>query len=211
MWCLKSEYSSLRFSSIDNFLGGVFFSFVLIPLVLILLPDLALQDTREARPHASAIGTVFEVQVLREANREREREREGERERKERERDKREREEREKEKRESEKKESEKKESEKKERERREKERERERERERKTCVLGLGRYGDALLPWGDLLAIARAWCVTKPKGDLIIGVEWGKVQKQKQKPSFSSFHFFSVFLQTRERADDMASSVIPT
>jgi len=66
---------SLRPSAVGNF-GGVFYSscFVLIPLVLILLllraqldfsGDLVLQDTREARPHASAIGTVLEVQVLR--------------------------------------------------------------------------------------------------------------------------------------------------
>jgi len=47
-----------------------------VPLVLILLlvraqldfsGDLALQDTREARPHASAIGTVFAVQARRTA------------------------------------------------------------------------------------------------------------------------------------------------
>ncbi|XP_063422058.1 uncharacterized protein LOC134706757 [Mytilus trossulus] len=35
----------------------------------------------------------------------------------------------------------------------------------------GLGRYGDGLNPWGDIIAIARAWCVTKPKGSLTIGV----------------------------------------
>lgn len=35
----------------------------------------------------------------------------------------------------------------------------------------GLGRYGDALNPWGDLIAIARAWCVTKDGGSLTIGV----------------------------------------
>jgi len=34
----------------------------------------------------------------------------------------------------------------------------------------GLGRYGDALNPWGDRQAIARAWCMTKPKGRLVIG-----------------------------------------
>ncbi|CAC5385158.1 unnamed protein product [Mytilus coruscus] len=33
----------------------------------------------------------------------------------------------------------------------------------------GLGRYGDALNPWGDIIAIARAWCVTKPGGSLTI------------------------------------------
>jgi hypothetical protein len=35
----------------------------------------------------------------------------------------------------------------------------------------GLGRYGDALNPWGDMQAIARAWCVTKPGGQLMLGV----------------------------------------
>jgi hypothetical protein len=39
----------------------------------------------------------------------------------------------------------------------------------------GLGRYGDSLNPWGDLLAVARAWCVTKEKGRLVIGVPTGK------------------------------------
>jgi hypothetical protein len=35
----------------------------------------------------------------------------------------------------------------------------------------GLGRYGDALNPWGDRQAVARAWCMTKPKGWLALGV----------------------------------------
>lgn len=35
----------------------------------------------------------------------------------------------------------------------------------------GLGRYGDPLNPWGDLLAIARAWCITREGGHLLIGV----------------------------------------
>jgi Caenorhabditis protein of unknown function, DUF268 len=38
----------------------------------------------------------------------------------------------------------------------------------------GLGRYGDALNPWGDLLAVARAWCVTKPGGALALGLPTG-------------------------------------
>lgn len=37
----------------------------------------------------------------------------------------------------------------------------------------GLGRYGDALNPWGDIIAIARAWCVTKPGGSLTLGVPY--------------------------------------
>lgn len=35
----------------------------------------------------------------------------------------------------------------------------------------GLGRYGDALNPWGDVLAVARARCVTRPGGYLGISV----------------------------------------
>eukprot|EP00942_MAST-04A_sp_MAST-4A-sp1_P008700 g8700.t1 len=35
----------------------------------------------------------------------------------------------------------------------------------------GLGRYGDALNPWADVLEIARSWCVTKTGGSLIIAV----------------------------------------
>lgn len=42
----------------------------------------------------------------------------------------------------------------------------------------GLGRYGDELNPWGDLQAIARAWCVTKPRGELLIGVPTDNVDR---------------------------------
>jgi Caenorhabditis protein of unknown function, DUF268 len=35
----------------------------------------------------------------------------------------------------------------------------------------GLGRYGDAVNPWGDILAIARAWCVTKSGGWMYLGL----------------------------------------
>merc|ERR1711997_933070 len=35
----------------------------------------------------------------------------------------------------------------------------------------GLGRYGDNLNPWGDLIAMARAWCVLKPGTKALIGV----------------------------------------
>lgn len=37
----------------------------------------------------------------------------------------------------------------------------------------GLGRYGDALNPWGDLIVIARAWCVTRTNGSLVLGVPY--------------------------------------
>ena len=35
----------------------------------------------------------------------------------------------------------------------------------------GLGRYGDQLNPWGDLIAMARAWCVMRPGGRAIVSV----------------------------------------
>jgi len=38
----------------------------------------------------------------------------------------------------------------------------------------GLGRYGDALNPWGDVLEIARARCVSKPGASLTIAVPFG-------------------------------------
>ena len=38
----------------------------------------------------------------------------------------------------------------------------------------GLGRYGDALNPWGDILEVARAWCVTRDGGALVVGVMYG-------------------------------------
>ena len=39
----------------------------------------------------------------------------------------------------------------------------------------GLGRYGDSLNPWGDSIAMAKAWCLTKPKGMALIGIPVGK------------------------------------
>jgi hypothetical protein len=39
----------------------------------------------------------------------------------------------------------------------------------------GLGRYGDALNPWGDLMAVARISCVIKDDGLLFLGVPSGK------------------------------------
>jgi len=39
----------------------------------------------------------------------------------------------------------------------------------------GLGRYGDPLNPWGDTLALAQAWCVSKPDAQLAVGVPYVK------------------------------------
>ena len=41
----------------------------------------------------------------------------------------------------------------------------------------GLGRYGDQLNPWGDLIAMSKAWCLTKTGGRMLIGVPTGPDQ----------------------------------
>lgn len=38
----------------------------------------------------------------------------------------------------------------------------------------GLGRYGDSLNPWGDLITMARIWCILKDKGQALIGMPLG-------------------------------------
>jgi len=35
----------------------------------------------------------------------------------------------------------------------------------------GLGRYGDALNPYGDVMQVARSWCVTREGGALVLGL----------------------------------------
>jgi len=35
----------------------------------------------------------------------------------------------------------------------------------------GLGRYGDALNPWGDIISLAKAHCITKTNGSLVLAV----------------------------------------
>ena len=39
---------------------------------------------------------------------------------------------------------------------------------------LHYSRYGDALNPWGDLIAMARAWCVIPPGSKALVGVPSG-------------------------------------
>ena len=38
----------------------------------------------------------------------------------------------------------------------------------------GLGRYGDGLNPWGDLIAMAQTWCLTRNGGRALIGIPVG-------------------------------------
>jgi hypothetical protein len=41
----------------------------------------------------------------------------------------------------------------------------------------GLGRYGDALNPWGDLLSVSRGYCVTEDDGFMVLGLPIGRDQ----------------------------------
>ena len=38
----------------------------------------------------------------------------------------------------------------------------------------GLGRYGDALNPYGDLITMAKTWCLTRPGGRALVGLPCG-------------------------------------
>jgi len=42
----------------------------------------------------------------------------------------------------------------------------------------GLGRYGDPLNPWGDIVTIGQAWCVSTPDAHLVLGVPTDVVRK---------------------------------
>lgn len=39
----------------------------------------------------------------------------------------------------------------------------------------GLGRYGDEINPWADIITMARSWCVLKPGGRALVGVPTAK------------------------------------
>jgi len=39
----------------------------------------------------------------------------------------------------------------------------------------GLGRYGDPLMPYGDMKAVAQIWCTMKPGGYLFLAVPFNK------------------------------------
>jgi hypothetical protein len=45
----------------------------------------------------------------------------------------------------------------------------------------GLGRYGDGLNPWGDILALARAWCVSSAHARLVIAVPTSRAARGRE------------------------------
>jgi len=50
----------------------------------------------------------------------------------------------------------------------------------------GLGRYGDAVNPYGDLITTARAWCLASPEARLVLGVPTVGLQHDKPYVSFN-------------------------
>ena len=50
----------------------------------------------------------------------------------------------------------------------------------------GLGRYGDSLNPWGDLITMSQAWCLLKPGARALVGIP-GK---------FQDFHHFTTYFK---------------
>jgi len=53
----------------------------------------------------------------------------------------------------------------------------------------GLGRYGDPLNPWGDIITIAKAWCASTPDARLVLGVPTD-VQKKDGSPGQDTIQF---------------------
>ena len=79
----------------------------------------------------------------------------------------------------------------------------------------GLGRYGDKLNPWGDLITMAKAWCIMKPKARAFIGIPSVKDYLDvSQVPilniNFQITRFLICFCSTIE-TDDMESKLCQT
>ena len=71
----------------------------------------------------------------------------------------------------------------------------------------GLGRYGDQLNPWGDLITMARAWCVLKPGARAIVGVPTAKDTLCYNTHKFYGRvmypHLFANFVQVHSDVED--------
>ena len=56
----------------------------------------------------------------------------------------------------------------------------------------GLGRYGEALNPWGDLITMAKSWCLTKLGGKFLLGKQMNTSHRptSSQMSTFNFKHF---------------------
>jgi hypothetical protein len=55
-------------------------------------------------------------------------------------------------------------------------------------------RYGDMLNPWGDLITMARAWCLVKPDGLALVGVPTGMDQVPGAETRGQCYGFVNIF-----------------
>jgi len=55
----------------------------------------------------------------------------------------------------------------------------------------GLGRYGDALNPYGDLEAVAQSWCALKPGGLLFLGVPSVDTESSQDRLVWNAHRFY--------------------
>lgn len=54
-------------------------------------------------------------------------------------------------------------------------------------------RYGDHLNPWGDIIAMGRAWCLLKPGAIALVGLPTGK-----DEICFNSHRIYGPFLYSQ-------------
>ena len=57
----------------------------------------------------------------------------------------------------------------------------------------GLGRFGDAMHPWGDLVTMAKAWCLIKSNGIAVIAVPTAK-QDTIEYNAHRYIHFLQIY-----------------
>ena len=69
----------------------------------------------------------------------------------------------------------------------------------------GLGRYGDGLNPWGDLVAMAQAWCLVRPGGRALVGIptgsDWIRFNAGRIYGPFQLSHLFANWKQVFTKA----------
>ena len=81
-----------------------------------------------------------------------------------------------------------------------------------------LGRYGDPLNPWADIIAVAQAWCATAKDAKLAVGVPT-MVSRKADINAFNAHriygpvmlsHLFANWDQVWSKVQDMSQLPIP-
>jgi len=58
----------------------------------------------------------------------------------------------------------------------------------------GLGRYGDPLMPYGDMEAVAQIWCATKPGGYLFLALPLNRANRTQCVLQWNALRWYSYF-----------------